>query len=577
MHSGKNNPRQPLASLVGFLFLLIIIATTCIQSSLAVAEPLSLTDVTATVTPAGLMEMHWKSNVFSDSTVEYSTDDSFSQKVRVNSLTLDHSVMLSQLIPNTLYHYHVVSTTPEGEQVVGPHLLFNSPTQADLAITHLQFRPSFQWYDGSQPLLGAKGLDLQITNQGQEPITNNFSISLLISQSDETVGVYLGYSCFAQYDHTTSIPGQTTETILLDTNIFAHCDTLTQGNYSLIIAADYDDQVNEGDETNNVSTLDVTVGDRKQAPEIINFSISDTQATSTAISFEIKNVTAVIPAVVDVAPDYYTVDHPGSYLWSQDVTVASSTYSTLIQGLQAETLYHVRLRLLNSNYTSDDYTVRTVKDLRADENRLLNLKLQNPSCRVVDSKPLSTTFWQDLGLNIPHHDILRYRIWWDSGTWSPWYTPGSGDEDWQMNTHGNPRRVWSYFQDHSFEYETCGLDISSTSVFVESPDNKNIITAPVTVTSHEKYGQTIDRGLEAVDPVIKHKIKTVQQALRFYKSGMSVASWQVVQDAYVYGGYRLSELEQTLRHDTGGVHPTIPAVAWRKQLTGTTRVAVTKH
>jgi hypothetical protein len=470
----------------------------------------------------------------------------------------------------------VISSAPDGQRIVGPHLFFNSAIQADLIISKLQFRSGFQWYDGSQPLLGAKGLDLQITNQGQVPITNNFSISFLISQNDDNELSNLGYSCFAQYDHTISIPAQTAETILLDANIFSACDKLTAGDYSITVAADYDDQISEADETNNVATLSVTVGDHSQAPQISSLIMRDTQATSTAIYFQIKNSTGSVPAVIDVAPDYYMSDHPDMYLWSQDVELASSTYSTLIKGLQAETLYHVRVRLLDSNHTSDDYTVRTIKDLQADENRLLNLKLQNPACRVVDSKPLATTFWQDLGLNIPHHEILRYRIWWASGTWSPWYTPGSGDEDWQANTHGNPRRVWSYFQDHSFQYETCGSDISPASVFIETPSGSKGLTAPVTAAP-EKYGQTIDRGQEAADPILKRKVEKVQQALRFYRPGMTSESWQIIQDAYVYGGYRLSELEQTLRHDTGVVHPTIPAVAWRKQPSAKMNLVVTNH
>jgi hypothetical protein len=52
--------------------------------------------------------------------------------------------------------------------------------------------------------------------------------------------------------------------------------------------------------------------------------------------------------------------------------------------------------------------------------------------------------------------ITAYRVRWFSGQWSQWYTPGQDDQDSKTNADGSPRRMWSYFDDHAFEYELCG-------------------------------------------------------------------------------------------------------------------------
>jgi|GEM_PF-3443049 len=580
MRVNQNNQKQQLSFLAGFLFLLISVSFWQVHNSQALAEPLTITAVTSAITSAGLVEISWQTNKLSDSLVEYSIDDSFSQQQKISHLSTEHAILLPRLVPNTFYHYRVASINPQGERVVGPHLFLISPTQADVSITQLQFRSGFRWYDQERPLLGAHGFDLQIINSVQETISNNFSLSFLLSKTDDTNDSSLGYSCFAQYDHQRNLPAKTTETILLDANLLAHCETLTSGSYTLTVAVDYDDQIIEADETNNVSTIDIIVAEQAKAPQFISVKSFDIQATSTAINFQLADGIGHQPAVLDVAPAYYVADHPGMYLWSQDTLLASSTYMTLIQGLQAETLYHFRLRLLDSNITSDDYTFRTIKDEGADSSRLLILKLTNTDCRVVSEKPLKISFWQDLGLNVPKHEILRYRILWFSGSRSPWYTPGSGDEDWQMNTHGNPRRVWSYFQDHSFEYETCGAGITtaqSNKSAVLTPETKTTVPVMKTKKTEEKYHLIINRSAESSNGVIKYKITTVQGVLRFYRVLLAAKDWQVIQDAYVYGGYRLSELEQTLRHDSGLVHPTIPAVVWRKQIATKPIIAITNH
>jgi peptidoglycan hydrolase-like protein with peptidoglycan-binding domain len=81
-----------------------------------------------------------------------------------------------------------------------------------------------------------------------------------------------------------------------------------------------------------------------------------------------------------------------------------------------------------------------------------------------------TAIFSKLGMNISSHpEILKYRIQWFNGTWSPWYVPGVEDQDWKNNYDGSERRVWSYFDDHTHEYVKC---VSTTS----NPNDKILIS-----------------------------------------------------------------------------------------------------
>ena len=52
-------------------------------------------------------------------------------------------------------------------------------------------------------------------------------------------------------------------------------------------------------------------------------------------------------------------------------------------------------------------------------------------------------------------DVVRYRVQWFNGLWSPDYYPGVNDVDWVTNGGGYQRRVWSYFYDHTHEFTFC--------------------------------------------------------------------------------------------------------------------------
>ena len=73
--------------------------------------------------------------------------------------------------------------------------------------------------------------------------------------------------------------------------------------------------------------------------------------------------------------------------------------------------------------------------------------------KIIEGTRLGTDYWHNLGLDISAHpEIKKYKIQWYSGAWAPeWYIPGENDIDWAIST----RRVWSYFQDHTYKYAYC--------------------------------------------------------------------------------------------------------------------------
>ena len=59
--------------------------------------------------------------------------------------------------------------------------------------------------------------------------------------------------------------------------------------------------------------------------------------------------------------------------------------------------------------------------------------------------------------------VIAYRILWSNNVWSEWYVPGMNDLDWKFNPRTMyPRRVWSYFSDHTHEYIICRSKVSTT-------------------------------------------------------------------------------------------------------------------
>ena len=63
---------------------------------------------------------------------------------------------------------------------------------------------------------------------------------------------------------------------------------------------------------------------------------------------------------------------------------------------------------------------------------------------------------RDLDITYLKCRVIAYKIQWFSGAWSGWYVPGYNDVDYKFNTGVNTlRRMWSYFDDHTFKYICC--------------------------------------------------------------------------------------------------------------------------
>lgn len=81
-------------------------------------------------------------------------------------------------------------------------------------------------------------------------------------------------------------------------------------------------------------------------------------------------------------------------------------------------------------------------------------------------------YWSSLGLDISAHpEILKYRIKWGGGLYSPWFVPGANDVDSQ--DYG--RRYWTYFDDHQFQVVVCG----NATVFDAQPTILPTVTPTV--------------------------------------------------------------------------------------------------
>lgn len=94
-------------------------------------------------------------------------------------------------------------------------------------------------------------------------------------------------------------------------------------------------------------------------------------------------------------------------------------------------------------------------------------KLVHKQCKVWVYTPLKTDFYSEIGMVLPYYNnIQSYKIQWSDKTWSKEYIVGTGDVDRKDNCWGlfewkddKPaqcaRRVWSYFEDHTFEITQC--------------------------------------------------------------------------------------------------------------------------
>jgi hypothetical protein len=71
----------------------------------------------------------------------------------------------------------------------------------------------------------------------------------------------------------------------------------------------------------------------------------------------------------------------------------------------------------------------------------------------------------------------------------------------------------------------------------------------------------------SVEQKMAANLKTALEA-KFGKGNIKVSSkdWHTLVNSYIYGGYSVDEIKDTLVYGPGMVHPTIPADLWRKSI-----------
>eukprot|EP01040_Poterioochromonas_malhamensis_P012551 gene12551-13739_t len=100
------------------------------------------------------------------------------------------------------------------------------------------------------------------------------------------------------------------------------------------------------------------------------------------------------------------------------------------------------------------------RECDSDECILYDLSSQS-SCVYESHDPTYISTWyagldSNIDTQLAGGKIAAYRILWSGGFWSTWFVPGVNDLDWKFNTDTMfPRRVWSYFYDHTHEYIIC--------------------------------------------------------------------------------------------------------------------------
>ncbi len=578
----KNNHVKPLVWRPnGFLFFLIFSLLVLILPLKAVeAEPspstaeLQIFNVKVEQISNSSMAVQWQTNFPSSGVVKYGLTG-LDQEINLSDKYLDHAVVINNIEPDQLYHYRIVAETTDGQKAQSPHWFFWSPSSADIIFSDFKFTDDFISYRGFQPVIDNSNLLVTIKNRGQINIADDFYVSLLISDADNISASGLikstanRYSCFKEVLVVGGLGAGEESQINIDQNIFSSCEKLDKEVYNLTVAIDYNDDVVEGNEFNNVASSDF------QTVEPEAFVLEDVQAIeetpySAIVTAKYNSVEQQKFIIEYSSEDSFQLDDEQPlYVSSRSMVYEEGVYRAVLKGLQQESTYHYRIRPQGSNIASADYILKTTKDLDSDARELINLKRDNPLCRSIVSQPLGGSFWQNLELNIPEHNIIQYRIQWYGGTWSPWYIPGSGDIDWTLNSNGNHRRVWSYFDDHQFEYITCeqSADLlkgqpSGPAIEIIIPDETKVLGVEVLKT----YGQIIDRPSEQANIRTQELTFNMEQMFKNEKVGLAPAAWQMLLDAYIYGGYNLEEIRDVIEDGSRLVHPDIPAEIWRATL-----------
>ncbi len=436
---------------------------------LAEEDPLRVSDARVVLMANGQAIVTWETNKLSDGHIWYSADPSAAEwlYLKHDEQYRGHVIELPKLELSQRYYLKIVSRTLEGEEEGVPQMVFDSHEPRDLVINNIDWSQDSQLFAGFNPQPVNSSLQVVVANSGDQPITESFFVSALMipipdPETDATRTVAGTYSCFVETLVTGGLAAREEKIVDFGTTAWHDCDSIPVGQYDIVVAIDYADDVLEYNEDNNVSARRITVAELDLSVIFRDVVISQITSESARIDFKLENDEATSRVYIQYGP---TSDiEQGNFRETLTAIPVDNGYWVSLDGLQSESGYSFRLLFDGSNAQSTVYPFMTLKNPYQDDQRLAALKISNPDCRRVSSQPVGRDTWAVLGLDEPPHKILRYRIYWSSGIWSPWYTPLKGDIDWVRSSDGSERRIWAYFDDHAFEYETCGQDINNANI-----------------------------------------------------------------------------------------------------------------
>lgn len=140
---------------------------TATNSTPPVISAISVTNVSGTS-----VVITWTTDKPADSEVSYWIDGASARKAAVRTLETSHSITLSKLKTDTIYHYIVKSTDADGNQTAAPELTFSTAQVS--ATTSL----SFARFSSGDNVLGTDTMvGLGLANLSEEPTTLTFTAS----------------------------------------------------------------------------------------------------------------------------------------------------------------------------------------------------------------------------------------------------------------------------------------------------------------------------------------------------------------------------------------------------------------
>ena len=261
----------------------------------------SVTDSSATIT--------WDSNESASSLVGYGLTASYGDTNSMATLTTSHSLTLTGLTPETLYHYQVGSSDANGNSNISIDLTFTTNTTVD----------------NTPPLIS--NIQASVTD----------STAAITWDSNESASSLVDYGLTASYGDTNSIATLTT----------SHSLTLT----GLTPGTLYHYQVGSSDANgNSTSSIDLTLTTSTTAdntpPVISNIQASVTDSTAT--------ITWNTNEVANSLVDYGLTNGYGE---SNFVAALVTAHSLTLTGLTPETLYYYQVSSIDaSNNMSGSFT-----------------------------------------------------------------------------------------------------------------------------------------------------------------------------------------------------------------------------